>query len=60
MAKKKGKKEATAQLESAVNTYSRPSKLRITDLRVARVAAPFAASSPRKSTPWIFPSGATW
>ncbi len=41
MAKKKNKKEATVQLESAVNTYSRPSQLKITDLRVARVAAPY-------------------
>ena len=45
MAKKKGKTksgaEAIGRVENAVNTYSRPTDLKITDLRVARVAAPY-------------------
>ena len=41
MVKKKKNKKMIEQLESAVNTHSNPSKLQITDLRVARVAAPY-------------------
>lgn len=41
MPKKKSKQAVTEMVESAVKTYSRPSELKITDLRVTRVAAPY-------------------
>ena len=39
--KKKAKEAAVGRVEEAVNTFSRPSELKITDLRVARVAASY-------------------
>ncbi len=41
MPKKKSKQAVVEMVESAVKTYSRPSELKITDLRVTRVAAPY-------------------
>lgn len=41
MPKKKSQKAVAEMVESAVKTYSRPSELKITDLRVTRVAAPY-------------------
>lgn len=39
--KNKGKEQVVEQVQSAVNTYSSPSQLEITDLRVTRVAASY-------------------